>query len=193
MVIKFSKKNERGEKMTRRLYALTLILCCFTAFCLGYFVRGFATLYRHKVPSVLANVYLTVESPTGIYDLLESNIVTDIGENATRYGVCGVAVNVNYIAIGNSTIDKTKTKLDVEYIRLPATSRVFWVYNGDYAFNITRKFTLTETVTLNAAAVHWSGTANAQDAFAIAPFTQVTTFHNGWNLTVTWVFIFDAN
>jgi len=177
--------------MGKRLYALTLILCCFIAFAVGYFADDFVILRKHRIPSVLANVYLTVESPTGIYDLLESNIVMDIGENATRYGVCGVAVDVKYIAIGNSTVSQTKTKLDQEYARAEAT-RTFWIKNGDYAFNLTKKFTFTETVTLNAAAAHWSGTANANDCFAMANFDQ-TTFQPNWNLTITWVFIFDAN
>jgi len=176
--------------MGKRLYALTLILCCFIAFSVGYFVKG-NFVNSHKTPRVAGNVYVTIESPTGMYDVLESNIITDIGEQAVRNGVCGSAVDVKYIALGNSTVSQSKMKLDVEYARAEA-SRVTWIKDGDYAFNITRKFTFTETVTLNAAAAHWSGNANANDCFALANFQQ-TTFQANWNLTITWVFIFDAN
>ena len=177
--------------ISKRKFALTIMLCCLIAFTMGYLVDN-VSFIGHKSPKVAGNVYVTVESPMGVYSLLEGNVITDIGENATRYGVCNAAVNVNYIAIGNSTIAQTKTKLDSEYTRSVADSRIFWVSNGDYAFNITKKFTFTETVTLNAAAAHWSGTANAQDCFALASFTQ-TTFQLNWNLTITWEFIFDAN
>jgi len=174
-----------------RVFAVVLLLCCLASFTVGYFADNLL-VKSHKTPKVTGNVYVTIESPMGVYDALEGNVITDIGENATRYGVCGVAVNVNYIAIGNSTIAQTKTKLDTEYTRSVADSRVFWTSNGDYAFNITKKFTFTGTVTLNAVAAHWSGTANANDAYALAAITQ-TTFQANWNLTITWVFIYDAN
>jgi len=174
-------------------FALTLLLCCLVAFAAGYFADDLL-ISGHKIPKVTGNVYVTIESPMGVYDALEGNVITDIGENATMYGVCNAAVNVNYIAIGNSTIAQTKTKLDTEYTRATADSRVFWTSNGDSAFNITKKFTFTENVTLNAAAAHWSGTANANDCYALAAITQTqTTFQSGWNLTITWVFIYDAN
>jgi hypothetical protein len=180
--------------ISKRLFAAVLVLCIVGAFCLGSFVDNFAfsILWGHKTPKVMGNVYVTIESPMGVYDALEGNVITDIGENATRYGVCNVAVNVNYIAVGNSTVAQTKTKLDTEYTRSAADSRVFWISSGDYAFNITKKFTFAGTVTLNAAAAHWSATANANDAYALAAITQ-TTFQSGWNLTIMWVFIYDAN
>jgi len=180
--------------ISKRFFAVALALCVVGAFCLGFFADNFASsvLLGHKTPKVTGNVYVTIESPMGVYDLLEGNVITDIGENATRYGVCNVAVDVNYIAVGNSTISQTNTKLDTEYTRSAADSRVFWTSSGDYAFNITKKFTFTQTVTLNAAAAHWSGTANANDAYALAAITQ-TTFQSSWNLTITWVFVYDAN
>jgi hypothetical protein len=180
--------------ISKRLFAAVLMLCIVGAFCLGFYVDNLASavLTGHKTPKVVGNVYVTIESPMDVYDFCEGNVITDIGENATRYGVCNVAVNVNYIAVGNSTIDQTKTKLDTEYTRSAADSRDFWASSGDYAFNITKKFTFTETVTLNAVAAHWSATANADDAYALAAITQ-TTFGPNWNLTITWVFIYDAN
>jgi hypothetical protein len=177
--------------ISKRNFALILALTCLVAFAAGYFADDLL-ISGHKIPKVTGNVYVTIESPMGVSGFVEGNVITDIGENATMYGVCNVAVNVNYIAIGNSTIAQTNTKLDTEYSRSVADSRVFWISNGDSAFNITKKFTFTETVTLNAAAAHWSGTANANDCYALAAITQ-TTFQSNWNLTITWVFIYDAN
>jgi hypothetical protein len=184
-----------GEKLNLTKRAVFKTVACLLlvaiAFAAGYFADDLL-ISGHKIPKVTGNVYVTIESPMGVYDVLEGNVITDIGENATMYGVCNVAVDVKYIAIGNSTIDQTKTKLDTEYTRSVADNRVFWTSNGDYAFNITKKFTFTETVTLNAAAAHWSATANANDCYALATITQ-TTFQANWNLTITWVFIYDAN
>jgi len=112
------------------------------------------------------------------------------------YGCAGVAVDVKYIALGNCSVSQTKTKLDSEATTAGAgralATRTFWISGGDYAFNLTKKFTFTGTITLNATAAHWSGTANAADAYAIANIPE-TTFQNNWNLTITWMFVYNGN
>jgi len=156
--------------------------------------NNFSSRHQPMIPS--ANVFLTIQTEMGTYDLMTGNIITDIGENATRYGLENVARDVKYIALGNSTIDQTKTKLDTEASTLGADriegTRTDWTSSGDYAFNVTKKFTFGGDITLNATALHWSDVTDTEDAYALASFTK-TAFANNWNLTITWSVIFNGN
>jgi len=99
---------------------------------------------------------------------------------------------LKYISIGNATASASLTQLSTEYTRAEGTVSDLWLYNGeDYAFNCTKKFTFTETVTLNAAGWHWASSGD-NNMYAVANFDE-TTFQANWNLTITWVGVFDGN
>jgi len=175
-------------EISKRKFALALALVFIVGIVNGYAIQRVYFNRQHQPARALANVYITIQTEMGTYDLLESNIITDIGEDATRYGVAGVAVDTKYISLGNSTITQTKTKLDSEATTAGATraegTRDFWISGGDCAFNVTKKFTFTDTITLSATGLHWSGTSGSDgNMFALASFTQ-TTFQNNWNLTI---------
>lgn len=183
-------------EISRKKFVLTIALVAIVAFVNGYAIQNYL-LKPHQPMRAKANVFITIQTEMGTYHLLESNKITDIGENATRYGVCGAAVDVKYISLGNSTIEQTNTKLDSEADTAGATraagTRSFWISGGDYAFNVTKKFTFTGTITLNATGLHWSGESKSDgNLFALASFTQ-TTFQNNWNLTITWSVVFNGN
>jgi len=174
-------------EISKKKFLLAMILCGIIGTVGGYGIQNVYFGNRHQPMIASANVFLTIQTEMGTYDLMSGNIITDYGENATRYGVSNVAFDVKNIALGNSTIAQTKTKLDTEASTLGA-DRVagtvsYWTSDGDYAKNVTKKFTFTGSITLNATALHASDVTDAADAYALASFTQ-TAFSNNWNLTI---------
>lgn len=127
------------------------------------------------------------------------NVITNIGENQTgqRVGINGTYVQVRWISLGNATASATLTKLTTEATTNGAirklASYVNFTYSGDFAFNITCKFYFTGDITLNCAGAHWSDVSNSDNnMYSCADFTQ-TAFANNWNMTITWMYVFDAN
>jgi len=181
-------------EVSKKKYGLAIVLCCLLAFTSGYALQNYGISKPHQPSRQGANVFLTIESDVGVYDLQIGNVITDIGENQTSYAHGGNALNVSWISIGNATAGVSLTKLTTEYDRDPVDSIVYGISGGDYNRNVTRKFTFTETVTLNCAGVQWLVTAGSDNnLFACADFTTQTTFALDWNLTITWAFVFDDN
>jgi len=179
--------------ISKRKFVLALALCFVVAFSSGYAIQN--VLLPRSVSRVRggANVFVTIETPMGIMDVPIHNVITDIGEQqaATRFRTGASYTALEYISIGNATADSSLTQLTTEYAREQGTVSSLWTYNGDSAFNCTKKFTFTETVTLNCAGWHWASSGD-NNMYAVANFDQ-TTFQNNWNLTITWVGVFDGN
>jgi len=167
------------------IWTLTLI----TSFYIGYNLKNY---FKHGTVTSKANVYIFWENPQGTDLLYGGNVITDIGEQYLRSIASqgGTYDAIRYISIGNATAAATLTDLATQYERKNGTI-VEWINSGDYAYNCTYKFTFTETVTLNAAGLHWDLTA-ANTLFAVANF-QETTFSVNDNCTIRWVITFDAN
>jgi hypothetical protein len=157
----------------------------------------------HHSPQVSANVFITVQTEFGVYDIPTSNVITDIGENYVR-DVMGFnnVTNFNatkWISLSNdASPSQTWTKLPNEATnygaaRALADSLTAWVSSGDYAYNVTKKFTFTGSIQLQCTGLQWSGQSGSDNnLFACAAFTQ-TTFDTNWNLTITWSVIWNAN
>jgi hypothetical protein len=143
---------------------------------------------------------VTIETDMGISDIPICNLITDIGENqtATRNRVGATYVAVKYISLGNATAAAGLTKLTTEATTLGAERAEgevsnLWLYSGDAAYNITKKFTFTGDITLNACGGHWLVTGDSDgNMYSVANFAQ-TAFATSWNLTITWVYVFDGN
>ncbi len=103
-----------------------------------------------------------------------------------------------WIALGNSTIAASNTKLDTEaaasgFTRAANDTCVHWMNGTDYAVNVTKKFTATGTIRINATAAHWNPTSGSDNnCYAMASITA-TTFDNNDNCTIVWVFTRDNN
>jgi len=187
-------------EMSKRKFAFAILLCFVIAFSSGYLIQTnyFKGPSRSK-PS--ANVFITVESPMGIYDIPVCNLITNIGENetATRQRVGATYVAVKYISLSNdASASVTWTKLPNEATTLGAaraegTVSALWLYNGDAAYNVTKKFTFTGDITLQCAGSNWSPTGGSDGNLYSAANFASTAFANNWNLTITWVFVFDGN
>ena len=181
-------------------FAVTVVLVAALSFSLGY-ASHHAWLWTHQNPRVSVNVYVFRERPGGVDLVAQGNVMTDFFENM----VCNIfgfdnVTNINatkWIALGNSTISQSKTKLDTEatasgFGRAEA-SVVKWMNGGDHAVNYTKKFTATGTIWVNATALHESGTANAADAVALASLGGYEKFESNWNCTIVWVVTYDFN
>jgi len=193
--------ENKAQLQTPKFWAI-VFLTAILAFGGGYL----AHVQPWKKPQVEANVYVFVESPEGTALIASKaitvhNTITDIGEKLLRDWLSGANVTsyiVKYIALGNSTVDQTKTKLDTEatgtgFIRTEG-SIDYWVSSGDYAYNCTNKFTATDYITINAASAHWNSTSNSDgNMYALASLGGSQQFQNGWNCTIVWVFVFNAN
>lgn len=193
------KKLER-EKASRYLIAVVWAVSIVSAFMIGYAVNSAWFNYighQHRPPKPQVNLYIFVETPEGESLLFSGNLITDIGENRTAFSLRGVQTTVKWISLGNaSSIDASKTKLDSEYMRVEGTVSDVYIRNGDYAWNVTKKITFTETVKINACGLHWSGTANSDgNLYALAYLTDGSyqEFHPNWNATIIWILTFDCN
>jgi len=188
------------ERLSRRqiliavLWALSLVCASLSTY---YYASGsFPWSWGGQAAEAGDVVFFIVETPEGKATLATHNVITDIGEmrlrNMTSQGGTSYANAVKWISIGNATASKTLTQLTVEYDRQQGTVTE-WINNGDYAYNLTRKWTFTETVTLDCAGAHWDSAGDG-NLFAVANFPFGSqTFHANWNLTVIWIITFDAN
>lgn len=158
--------------------------------------------YFHRSPNVKANVFVFKESVDGIEELSSGNLITDIGERYVRdiLGFDNVTGHnaTKWISLSNDATPLASwTKLPNEvnangFTRALGTVAA-WVNSGDYAYNVTKKFTATGTQQLQCAGCNWRDTATSDDnLFAAAAFTQ-TTFNANDNCTIRWVITWNAN
>jgi len=171
---------------------LAIVLCCLIAFSSGYAIQNYIINKPHT-PKVSANVFVTVQTEFGVYDISVHNVITDIGERYVR-NILGfdneTAHNATkWITLSNDASPvQTWTQLATEATTLGA-GRVLgtvdaWESAGDYSYNVTNKFTFTGAITLQCVGLQWSGVASSNNnLFACAAFTQ-TAFANNWNLTI---------
>lgn len=182
-------------------FVSAIVLAVLLGFSCGYvWQRGW--LFAHRDPSVKANVYVFKETPQGKDLIVSGNVITDIGERYVR-NILGfdneTAHNATkWISLGNSTVGQAKTKLDTEATSTGFTravgSVVAWVNSGDYAYNVTKKFTATGNIQVNASGLQWSGVSNSDNnLFAVASLGGAQSFQNNWNCTIIWVITWNAN
>ena len=179
-------------------FMFAIVLCFVIAFASGYAIQNKVFV---KSPHIGNWVRVTVQDYEGVHDILVTNLITNIGENqtATRQRVGDTYVAVKYISLSNdASASATWTKLPNEATTLGAaraegTVSALWLYNDDAAYNVTHKFTFTGDITLQCAGSNWSPTGGSDNnLYSCANFAQ-TAFANNWNLTITWVFVFDGN
>lgn len=181
-----------------------LVACMTISFVIGALLPyGYNQIVpSHRNPRARTNVYVFRETPQGTDLIYAGNTITDIGEQYAR-NILGFdnVTNWNatkYIALGNSTIGQTKTKLDTEatgtgFDRAIGTV-VSWTSSGDAAYNVTHKFTASGNIAINASALHWSGQKNSNNnCFALASLGSSQSFQNNWNCTIVWVIVYDFN
>lgn len=176
------------------LISATILL----SFLAGYYASPI--IKQHKNPKVSVNVFVFHESLDGKTVLASGNLITDIGEAYIRNSISGgEGQNVTkYISLSNDASPAAAwTKLPNELAASGFTRAlgtvVNWTYSGDYAFNVTKKFTATGSVTAQCAGLNWSPTASSDNnLFAAAAFTQ-TAFSSGDNCTIVWMIVFNAN
>jgi len=187
-------------EMSKRKFLVAVSLIAVLTFLGGYSIAQ-VSLKNHRNPSARDNVYIFKETPKGTEMIYGGNIITDRFENklANIFGFDNETVyETKWIALGNSSISKTKTKLDTEatgsgFHRQVSSSIVKWTNGEDIAVNYTLKFTANETVQINAAALHESITAEATDCVALASLGGAQDFEDNWNCTIVWALTWDAN
>lgn len=164
------------------------------ALCLTLF-GAFLSVPIHKTVTLKANVFAISERYSGTSELQQHNVITNIGENRT-----GEFLNTNttsaygvlWISIGNATASASLTQLTTEYTRSLGTVNN-WTNGGDFAYNLTHKFTFAETVNINAAGAHWSNAGDG-NMYSVANYLGgAETYNSGENLTIIWVFTSDCN
>lgn len=185
-------------EISKKSFFAILVIVSLTSAFLGYGTYQLVAYTNSRGSKVQANVYYVFETwdGTAVYEI--HNVITNIGENHTRNAFSrGEELNVTRLAVGNvSGTLQTKTALDAVYNdptdgQYIEATIVEWLYGGDAAFNTTYKWTFEETVNLNGAA---SYIGNNTFAYAIANFAGgAQTFNSGENLTVRWVYKYDAN
>jgi hypothetical protein len=179
------------EKIKYVTLGLGLALVLVSALLVSSYIN-LAPASRHQPLSLKANqVYVTIGSTMGVYNAPVNNIITDIGEIATAQAHGGTTLNCSWISVGNATEAAALTQLTTQYDRIEAADIAYGAYNGDYARNVTATFYFTEDVTLDCAGLHWADSGD-NNLWAVANFAQ-TSFSNNWNMTITWVSIFDGN
>ena len=186
------------EISKKKLLAVIFLFSILT-FTVGYAFQNNFLFSKHQPMGSVANVFFTVESPMGTYDLLAGNLITDIGESqvCTRGRAGATYVAISYVSLSNdATLLAAWTQLPNEAATLGATRALGtisaeWAYSGDSAYNVTKKFTFTGDITLQCAGGNWASSGD-NNLYSAAAFTQ-TAFANNWNLTITWVYVFNGN
>lgn len=189
-------------QVSKKAFTFSLCLVALLSFGVSYAFQNNWFNMNHRDPQVTVNVWVFRETPQGVEELVSGNVITDIGERYVR-NILGFDNVTNHnatkwIALGNSTIDQTKTKLDTEATTMGFTRTLgtvdAWVNSGDYAYNVTKKFTATGNIAVNAASLQWSGVSNSDNnMFALASLGGTQSFQNSWNCTIRWVITWNAN
>ena len=183
-------------KLANKKTILSICLTFMIAFTFGYMIR-FSPLTPKKA---FANVYVLKETPKG-HELTVHNTLTDLSEREVR-NILGfnnvTTAQYKYITLGNSTVDQTKTILDTEavdtgFIRAEGTV-IAWLNGADYAFNVSKKFTATGNIEVNAVGLHNNATSLSDNTMlAIASLGGSQAFENNWNCTIIWVITANFN
>lgn len=190
-------------QVNKKSFILSLVLVALLSFSVGYGLQN--RLLAHKNPQPEVNLWVFKETPEGITTLVGGNIITDLAERNMR-NVHGFDNETDYItkwiSLGNSTILQTKTKLDDEalvgdggggFVRAEG-SVVAWVNGGDFAYNVTKKFTALGNIAVDAAGLQWLVTSGSDNnLFALASLGGTQSFQNNWNCTIRWVVTWNAN
>ena len=188
-------------ELSKRKFTLAILLCLIIGTVNGYAIQH-VYFSKHQPMIASANVFLTIQTEMGSYDLMNHNVITDIAERMVRntHGFNNETVGkTNWISLSNDASPlQTWTKLPNEATtngagRAANDTCTPWISSGDYAYNVTKKFTFTGDITLQCVGLQWSETASSDNnLFACAAFTQ-TAFANNWNLTITWTVVYNAN
>ena len=191
---------KQGISKTR--FVIAIALCAIIMFSMGYAMHNAVLNKRHQPIGPSANVFVTVQTEFGVYDIATGNVITNIGERYVRniLGFDNVTAHnaTKWITLSNDASPvQTWTKLPTEATTYGAGRALgtvsAWVSAGDYSYNVTKKFTFTGSITLQCTGTQWSGVASSDNnLFACAAFTQ-TAFANNWNLTIKWSFVYNAN
>lgn len=190
-------------EITRTRFAITIFSVGLLCLAVGGIVFSQNFFSHHRNPRVSANVYVFIETPEGIDEVASGNVIVD---GAERY-VRNILGNNNetthnatqWISLGNSTIAASKTKLDSEattagFTRAANDTYVAWINSGDYAYNVTKKFTATGNIQVNATGLHYHPTSDSDNnLFALASLGGDQAFQNNWNCTIVWVITWNAN
>ena len=179
------------ERKVKVLVAVAWALSIVCSLYIGYALAPWLQM-RHGVTELKPNVLIVWEYAGGRDIVYSGNVITNLhGEKYLRDAMA-YANNtgaVIYIGIGNGTASVDLYELPQEYDRQQGTVSP-WINNGDYAFNVTKKWINISGVTLNCTMAYYS--ASGATGFAVANFEQ-TKYSSPGNLTVTWIFTFDAN
>lgn len=186
--------------MNKKLEALTLITVAAVAFAVGFYAPK--AWLGHKEPEYSANVFVIFETASGTHSAPVGNVITDIGEQYARniLGFDNVTSNnaTQWISLGNATAAASLTKLTTEatgsgFARAANDTCVAWNNGTDYAYNVSKKFTASATIRVDATGLHWNPTGDSDsNMFACADITA-TTFESNDNCTITWVITCDGN
>jgi len=189
------------KQMNRKHLFAYLLLTGIICFSLGYVVEHPA--FGHRDPKVQVNVFVFHETAEGVETLASGNVITNIGERYVR-NILGFDNETNHnatkwISISNdgspvATWTKLANEKTADGFTRALGTVVAWQNGGDYAYNVTKKFTSTsDTIQLQCAGCQWSGTSDSDNnLFACAAFTQ-TTFNTNDNCTIVWVITYNAN
>lgn len=186
--------------MNKKILAATILTACIFGALFAY------SLQRHAIRDTQelrfsANVYVTFQTSYGTWTEHSHNLITDIGEDYVRDIICFDNVTAQnatqWIALGNSSILQTRTKLGVEATSLGFTRALAtatkWENGTDPAGNFTKKFTASGTIRVNATSINWSGTSNSDNNCYALDSITATTFNLNDNCTITWVLTKDGN
>jgi hypothetical protein len=188
-------RTELSKKKLFAIIALTVVL----SVSMGYTFQP--SIIGHRDPKTSANVFIIFETARGTWEYPTGNVITNIGEQYDRniLGFNNVSNNnaTKWIALGNSTIAATKTKLDTEAASLGFERALgtvtAWNNGTDYAYNVSCKFTATGTIRVNATSLQWCDIGESDNnCYALASITA-TTFSSGDNCTIRWVITRDDN
>ena len=179
------------------------IFCLIMVFTIGSSFSLLVTQTPTSKNRVNANVFVIFETARGTWTEPISNLITNEGERyvSNILGWDNVTNNnaTKWVALGNNTAPAvTDVLLDAEatttgFTRAVNDTCVRWMNGTDYAYNVSKQFTATGTIRINATSLHWNPTSNSSNnMFALASITE-TTFNNNDNCTIVWVITWDAN
>lgn len=183
---------EISKKRLSLLVTSTVLLSLLAGLMVNAYVLPHGTLKGKDNVIVFAERQVGNDVVVGYWSV--GNLLTNIAENETRTRMAANAsyVNVGWISLGNATPAVTLTQLTTQYTRETATINTPFTYGSHSSFNITKKYTFTETVWLNAAGAHWAYTGD-NNLYACA-YLQTggasLEWNSGDNVTITWIFTF---
>ena len=70
-------------EISKRKFILAILLCVMIGTVNGYAIQNYIINKPHT-PKVSANVYVTIQTEFGVFDIATHNVITDIGEAYVR-------------------------------------------------------------------------------------------------------------